>query len=86
MIADDLGVTYVGIVKSETDEYIDLVKAGRFANADYKDTIIARKRGQSAMPNDLIKYMTDRELRDLVAYLSSLKEEYVSEEGGHQVE
>ena len=29
--------------------------------------------GQSAMPQDLVKFLTKRELRDLVEYLSTLK-------------
>ena len=37
------------------------------------DQIVARRKGQSAMPADLVKQMTLRELRDLVAYLASLK-------------
>ncbi len=38
-----------------------------------QDAIVGRKRGKSAMPEDLAKMMTPRELRDLVAYLASLK-------------
>jgi quinoprotein glucose dehydrogenase len=60
-------------VRSETEEYIDLIKADGTQVRVLIDEIVARRRGQSAMPADLIKYMSLRELRDLVAYLSSLK-------------
>ena len=36
-----------------------------------KATVEARKQTLSAMPADLVKLMTDAELRDLVAYLAS---------------
>lgn len=86
MIADDFGQTHVGIVREETDDYVELVKADGSSVRVMLDTIIGRKRGKSAMPNDLTKYMSKRELRDLVAYLTSLQEAPVSAEGGHAVE
>ncbi len=38
------------------------------------DQIEERKPGKSSMPEELIKHLTRFELRDLVAYLASLKE------------
>jgi quinoprotein glucose dehydrogenase len=72
VLADDLGASHIGIVRSETDEYIDLVKADGSQVRLLVDEIVARRRGQSAMPADLVKFLTLRELRDLVAYLASL--------------
>jgi quinoprotein glucose dehydrogenase len=56
-----------------------------------KETIVNRKKGQSSMPADLMKYLTRRELRDLVAYLASLdgSENAIKtfgDAGGHSVE
>ena len=42
----------------------------RIARAD----ILTRSRAKSAMPEDAAKVLTKRELRDFIAYLSSLKE------------
>ena len=39
-----------------------------------KDEIEERKPGKSPMPEDLVKHLTKFELRDLIAYLASLKE------------
>jgi quinoprotein glucose dehydrogenase len=36
------------------------------------DDVEARRKGKSSMPDDLIDKLTMRQLRDLVAYLSSL--------------
>lgn len=72
VLADDLGASHIGIVRSETEEYIDLVKADGSQVRLLVDEIVARRRGQSAMPADLVKFLTTRELRDLVAYLASL--------------
>jgi quinoprotein glucose dehydrogenase len=74
LIADDLGQTHVGIVRTETDDFVELVKADGSTERIETELIVARKRGKSSMPNDLMKYMTERELRDLVAYLVSLDE------------
>jgi quinoprotein glucose dehydrogenase len=38
-----------------------------------KDDIEQRKEGKSAMPEDLTKHLSRRDLRDLVEFLSSLK-------------
>ena len=64
-----------GILKKETDTEIQLIDAdGKILKVD-PDIILARRKGKSSMPADLIKSMSRDELRDLVAYLASLKGE-----------
>ena len=38
-----------------------------------KEAIDERKRGPSAMPNDLAKKLTKTDLRDLIEFLANLK-------------
>jgi hypothetical protein len=45
---------------------------GKFVRVE-KETIEERRKGNSAMPADIIKQLSQVELRDLVAYLASLK-------------
>ncbi len=73
VIADEDGNVATGIVKIETDEYVDLIQGDGTIVRVSQDVIVARRKGKSAMPEDLIKHLSMRELRDLVAYLSSLK-------------
>ena len=47
-------------------------------------SIEGRKTGQSSMPDDLIKSLTKKEVRDLVEYLASLKTPIDKEPEGHQ--
>jgi len=75
VIADDLGQVFTGIVKQEGDETLELIQADGQLQQIPQDSITARKRGKSAMPEELATYMTARELRDLVAYLASLQSE-----------
>lgn len=70
------GLQLTGLIVEETPDYVTL----RDANA--KDTKIAKKdiasREKSAislMPADLLAYMTEDDLVDMVAYLLTLKEE-----------
>jgi quinoprotein glucose dehydrogenase len=86
VIADDLGTVHTGIVKQENEDFIDLIKADGSQVRVIKDEIVGRRRGQSAMPADLTKYMTKRELRDLVAYLKTLDKPMEVPEEGHAVE
>jgi quinoprotein glucose dehydrogenase len=72
VIADDLGTIHTGIVKRETEEEIELIDADGKRKVLQKDEIIDRQQGKSAMPADLVKLMSPREFRDLVAYLASL--------------
>ena len=73
VIANDSGQVFTGIIKEETDDFVVLIQADGSQKQVYLDEIIARKAGKSSMPDDLIKFMSPRELRDLVAYLASLR-------------
>ena len=73
VIADLDGRVFSGIVKTETEDFVELVLADGSQTRILKDEIDARRKGNSSMPADLIKQLTPRELRDLVAYLASLK-------------
>jgi quinoprotein glucose dehydrogenase len=62
-----------GIVKQENDKQLQLVTAeGALIHVD-KDSIDERSEGTSAMPQDLVKHLTARDVRDLVEWLSTLK-------------
>jgi len=73
VIANDLGQVFTGIVKAENDEFIELIQNDGGQVRILTDEIVARRKGNSSMPADLTKFMTKRELRDIVAYLASLK-------------
>lgn len=73
VIADDSGQVFTGIVKREDDDIVELIQPdGKLVQIDI-DSIVGRKRGKSAMPEELTTYMSARELRDLVAYLVTLQ-------------
>jgi len=73
VIADDSGQVFTGIIRSETDEVVELIGADGTIQRINQEAVVGRKRGKSAMPEDLINYLSPRELRDLVAYLASLQ-------------
>ncbi|MGV3485811.1 MAG: glucose dehydrogenase, partial [Planctomycetaceae bacterium] len=73
VIADDSGQIYTGIIRGEADDMVELIAADGSIHRIDQESIVGRKRGKSAMPEELTKYMTPRELRDLVAYLVSLQ-------------
>jgi len=62
-----------GILKGETKTHLQLVDAEGKRFTVEKALIEEQRRGKSAMPEDLIKHLSPAELRDLVAYLGSLK-------------
>jgi quinoprotein glucose dehydrogenase len=73
IVATDDGKVVSGIVKQEDANELRLMTAeGKLIVID-KSTIEDRNVGKSAMPEDLLKYLTKPELRDLVEFLSSLK-------------
>ena len=70
---DDAGTLHTGVLKRETDSMVEYMTAeGKVVQVE-KESIEERRSGNSAMPLDLIKFLSDDELRDLVAYLQSLK-------------
>ena len=84
VIADYDGRVHSGIVKTETDEFVELVLNDGSQIRILQDDVEARRKGKSSMPDDLIKHLTPRDLRDLVAYLGSLKVD--RRESGEEVE
>ncbi|MFO0798864.1 MAG: PVC-type heme-binding CxxCH protein [Gemmataceae bacterium] len=63
-----------GVVKEETKERLRLVTPENRELVVPTGDIEARRTGPSAMPDDLHPKLTRRELRDLVEFLSSLRE------------
>lgn len=62
-----------GILRKQTAETIELMDAeGKLLTVD-AEAVVSRKKGKSSMPADLLKHLSRRELRDLIAYLASLK-------------
>ena len=70
------GKTVSGVLKSEDDKEVRLMTAeGKLVTVKKAD-IDDRRATKSAMPDDLAGKLTKRELRDLVEFLSGLKEEW----------
>jgi hypothetical protein len=68
----DSGTTVSGILRSEDQGHAVLVdKDGKEIVVDLS-TVEDKLQGQSAMPEGLAKQMTQRDLRDLVEFLSGL--------------
>ncbi len=80
MILNDSGQTFTGIVKTENEDFVDLVQSDGSQVRIPVEEIEARRKGKSSMPDDLIQQMSTREVRDLVAYLASLKVDPRTEE------
>lgn len=66
--------TVSGVVKSEDKKQIKLVTAENKEIVVNADEVQRRRTGPSAMPDDLHKKLSRRELRDAVEFLSGLKE------------
>jgi len=64
-----------GVVKEDTKKQVKLVTAEGKELVIPADDIESRRTGPSAMPDDLHKKLSRRELRDLVEFLVSLKRE-----------
>lgn len=71
LIIDADGRPLSGVLKEETDEYITLMTAEGQLITVLQDDIEARRRGESAMPKDLVKQLSDRDIRDLVEFLAN---------------
>ncbi len=71
LFTDD-GRSVTGVVKSEDENDLYLMDKDGHTFQVNKDTIEGRETGKSAMPDDLIKYLTLFDLRDLIEYLASL--------------
>ncbi len=69
----DTGQFLVGIVKAEDDKELRLITAEGKLLTVAKNRIEERARGKSAMPEDLVKFLSKSDLRNLVEFLASLK-------------
>ncbi len=67
------GTTVTGVFKSETPDEVKLITPEGKPVAVAKKDIEERRRGKSAMPEDLVQKMSKRDLRDLVEFLAGLK-------------
>lgn len=77
------GKVHVGVVKEDDGKRLKLMKSdGSIVFID-KDDIDDQSRGKSGMPEDLVKKLTKSEIRDLVAYLATLKTAASASEKGH---
>jgi len=63
----------VGRVEKETDGSVTLLLADGQRKTIAKGDIKARKAALSAMPEDLVKHLSRRDLRDLIEFLAGLK-------------
>jgi quinoprotein glucose dehydrogenase len=72
VLTDDRTVS--GVVKSEDKKTIKLITAENKEIVVAVDDVASRRTGPSAMPADLHQKLSKRELRDVVEFLSSLKE------------
>jgi quinoprotein glucose dehydrogenase len=68
------GRTVSGVLKADDKKQVRLMTADATELVIPADDIESRRTGPSAMPDDLHKKLTRRELRDLVEFLASLKE------------
>jgi quinoprotein glucose dehydrogenase len=75
VVLTDEDQVVTGILKKETAQTLTIMTAEGKSIDVAVESIVQRKKGKSSMPADLIKLMTRRQLRDLVAYLSTLKGE-----------
>ncbi|MDZ4848856.1 MAG: PVC-type heme-binding CxxCH protein [Pirellulaceae bacterium] len=72
IVQTDDGEVISGIVKSKEEGKMTILKSDGVLVSIDEESIEQTKKGLSSMPNDLLKYLNRRELRDLVAYLASL--------------
>ncbi len=73
ILAKTDGTVVTGVLKSEDDKTVKLMTAEAKLIEVAKADIEERKRGNSAMPEDLPKKLSRAELRDLVEFLAGLK-------------
>ena len=73
ILAKNDGTVVTGVLKSEDDKAVKLMTAEAKLIEVPKADIEERKRGPSAMPDDLSKKISRSDLRDLVEFLSGLK-------------
>ncbi len=69
------GRTVSGVLRAKDAKSITIVQADGKVLVIPKDDVESEKPDKSAMPDDVAKKLTRRELRDVVEFLASLKEE-----------
>jgi len=72
-LIDHDGRVLSGVVRSENDTTIELISAEGRRLTIPKDQVDVRKEAKSPMPEDLAKRLSTSDIRDLVAFLASLK-------------
>ena len=73
VILTDDDQIHTGILREEKNGVLRIITAQGQVVSIEASRITVRRKGKSSMPDDVLKFLTRRELRDLVAYLSSLK-------------
>ena len=73
LLAD--GTLKAGIVREETDDAFRIITPEAKELVIAKDDIDETSAGLSGMPADIVKQLSKRQIRDLVAYLGSLQKE-----------
>lgn len=63
-----------GVLKAEDDKELKLMNAEGKMLTVLKEDIEERRKGKSAMPEDLLKHLSKRELRDLIEFLANQKQ------------
>jgi quinoprotein glucose dehydrogenase len=72
-VMTDEGDLFVGVVKRETDKTLVLMDADGKQIVIQQEAIEDRKPGKSSMPDDLVRQLSNKEIRDLVEFLSNRK-------------
>ncbi len=73
VVATTDGQVIAGIVKAQDPKSLTLITAEAKLVTIPKDEIDEQKRGESAMPSDVIQHLSKSELRDLIEFLGRLK-------------
>lgn len=73
VLATSDGAILTGILKDEDDQNLRLMTAEGTLLDVAKSEIEERRQGKSAMPEDITKHLNKRDIRNLLAYLISLK-------------
>ncbi len=74
IVATTQGQTHVGVLKSEDRNSITLMSLDGKLMVIPKGEIDDQKKGRSGMPNDLTKWLSHSELRDLIEFLANTKQ------------
>ncbi|HEX3447896.1 MAG TPA: PVC-type heme-binding CxxCH protein [Isosphaeraceae bacterium] len=73
VLATNDGQVHTGVLRGEDDKEVRLIMADGKPDVVRKELIEERKRGPSAMPNDLARKLSRAELRDMIEFLANLK-------------